>query len=41
MENNTEVRFAEELVKQGVPREDIVLGFQPPSIRPFTDYAAA
>ena len=41
MENNTDIRIAEELVKLGVPRQDIVLGFQPPSIRPFTDYAAA
>jgi XisI protein len=41
MENNTEIRFAEELVKRGVPRQDIVLGFQPPSVRAYTDYAAA
>jgi XisI protein len=41
MENNTEIRFAEELVKRGVPRHDIVLGFQPPSVRAYTDYAAA
>ena len=41
MENNTDIRIAEELVKLGVPRHDIVLGFQPPSIRPLTDYATA
>jgi hypothetical protein len=41
MENNTEIRFAEELVKRGVPRQDIVLGFQPPSVRAYTDYAVA
>ena len=41
MENNTDIRIAEELVKLGVPREDIVLGFQPPSVRPMTDYATA
>ncbi len=41
MENNTDIRIAEELVKLGVPREDIVLGFQPPSVRPLTDYAVA
>jgi XisI protein len=41
MENNTEIRFAEELVKRGVSRQDIVLGFQPPSVRAYTDYAAA
>jgi hypothetical protein len=39
--NNTDVQIAEELVKKGVPREDIVLGFQPPYARPFTDFAAA
>ena len=41
MENNTDIRVAEELVKLGVPRHDIVLGFQPPSVRPMTDYAVA
>lgn len=41
MVNNTDVRIAEELVSRGVPRTDIVLGFQPQSVRPFTDYAAA
>ena len=41
MENNTDIRIAEELVKLGVPREDIVLGFQPPSVRPMTDFAIA
>ncbi len=41
MENNTEILIGEELVKQGVLREDIVLGLQPPSLRPFTDFAAA
>ncbi len=30
---------AEELVEAGVPREHIVLGFQPEKVRPFTDYA--
>lgn len=41
MANNTDIRIAEELIKRGVSREDIVLGFQPPSVRPFTDYATA
>jgi hypothetical protein len=41
MENNTDIRIAEELVKLGVPREDIVLGFQPPSARALSDYATA
>ena len=30
---------AEELVAAGIPRDDIVLGFQPPSVRRYTDYA--
>ncbi len=38
-QNMTEMRIAEELVKQGVPKEDIVLGFQAPEIRQYTDYA--
>ena len=41
MVNNTDVRIAEELVKKGVPRTDIVLGFQPQSVRSLTDYAYA
>jgi hypothetical protein len=27
------------LVAAGAPREDIVLGFQPPQVRQYTDYA--
>lgn len=30
---------AEELMAAGVPREAIVLGFQPPHVRPYTDFA--
>ncbi len=32
---------AEELVEAGIPREHIVLGFQPPQVRPYTQYATA
>ncbi len=32
---------AEDLVAAGVPRTDIVLGFQPDFLRPLTNYAAA
>ena len=32
---------AEELVEAGIPREHIVLGFQPPQVRPYTQYAIA
>jgi hypothetical protein len=31
---------AEELVTAGIPREDIVLAFKPPEVRPHTGYAA-
>lgn len=40
-EDWTEEGIAEFLAREGVPREDIVLGFQPPSVRPDTDYAVA
>jgi len=39
--NWTETRVAEELVKAGVPRNHIVLGFKHPTVRPDTDYAVA
>jgi hypothetical protein len=32
---------AEELVRAGVPRSAIVLGFHPPDVRAYTDIAAA
>ena len=41
MANNTDVLIAQELVKLGVPKDDIVLGFQPAYLRPQTDYAVA
>ncbi|MCK6588007.1 MAG: XisI protein [Polyangiaceae bacterium] len=31
---------AEELVRAGIPRSSIVLGFHPPDVRPYTDFAA-
>ena len=39
--NWTDIRIAEELVRSGIPRTHIVLGFQPPDRRADTDYAAA
>ena len=33
--------ITEELVAAGVPKSDIVLGFQPPEVRPYTGYATA
>lgn len=32
--------FAIELVRGGVPPDDVVLGFQHPNMRPYTDFAA-
>lgn len=40
-QDGTEEGIAEELVKAGIPRERIVLGFKPPEIRPHTDFAVA
>jgi hypothetical protein len=40
-EDNTDLNIARELELAGVPKSDIVLGFHPPDIRPYTDYAAA
>jgi XisI protein len=31
--------IAEDLVEAGIPRDDIVLGFQPPEVRQYTDFA--
>ncbi|MGK7877365.1 MAG: XisI protein [Xenococcaceae cyanobacterium] len=38
-QNMTEMRVAQELVERGVSKEDIVLGFQAPEMRQYTDYA--
>ena len=32
---------ADELLAAGIPRDDIVLGFQPPDLRKYTDFAEA
>ncbi len=37
----TEMRVAYELVDRGIPKEDIVLGFQFPALRQYTDFAIA
>ena len=39
--NNTDIRIAEELVEKGVPCVDIVLGFQQPQFRQYTNFATA
>ena len=40
-EDWTEDGIANELTANGVPKEDIVLGFQPPSVHPHTEFAVA
>jgi hypothetical protein len=37
--DGTEDGIANDLVKEGIDKTDIVLGFQPPEIRPFTEFA--
>ena len=37
-QNNTDIDIAEDLIKLGVSREDIVLGFYAPYHRPYTDF---
>jgi len=39
--DGTEPGIADELVAMGVPKEDIVLGFQPPYKRQYTGFAVA
>jgi hypothetical protein len=39
--DNTEHGIAPELVEGGVPKSDIVLGFQAPDVRQHTEYAVA
>jgi predicted acetyltransferase len=38
-QNMTEMRVAQELQERGVGKEDIMLGFQTPGMRTYTDYA--
>jgi len=39
--DNTDAVVAHDLERAGVPKKDIVLGFQPPEMRPLTEYAVA
>jgi len=39
--DGVEYGIATDLEQAGIPKEDIVLGFHPPEVRPFTEYAAA
>jgi hypothetical protein len=40
-QGRTEDGIAMDLLREGVPKDDIVLGFQPPELRPYTEFAAA
>lgn len=40
-DDRTNRPVADTLLEAGVPREDIVLGFHPPDVRQYTDFAAA
>ncbi len=39
--DNTEDGITEELIQAGIPKENIVLGFHEPEIRPYTGFAVA
>ncbi len=41
LENNTELHVGDSLVSLGIPKTDIVLGFHPPQLRPYSGYAVA
>ena len=38
-QDGTEVGIANELVELGVPKQDIILGFDPPNMRGFSEFA--
>ncbi|PSF38291.1 XisI protein [Aphanothece hegewaldii CCALA 016] len=40
-QNLTDQNPAEDLVNMGIPKDDIVLGLQPPYKRPYTEYGVA
>jgi hypothetical protein len=40
-EDWTEEGFANQLLEAGIPKEEIVLAFQPPNMRPYTEFALA
>lgn len=41
LRDGTEDGIALELENAGIPKQNIVLGFKPPEVRPFTGYAVA
>ena len=40
-QDGVEHGIATDLEAAGIPKSDIVLGFQPPGVRPLTEYAVA
>ncbi len=40
-ENSTDYDIVEDLIKLGVPHSDVVIGFIPADVRPYTEYAVA
>lgn len=40
-QDGTEDGVTDDLVEQGIPKSDIVLGFQEPAVRPLTGFAVA
>jgi hypothetical protein len=40
-QDGTEIGIANKLVELGVPKNDIVLAFDPPNLRKYTDFAAS
>ncbi|MBW4513018.1 MAG: XisI protein [Scytonematopsis contorta HA4267-MV1] len=40
-QNTTERQIAQELVAMGIPKEDIILGFQAPYVRQYTNFGVA
>ena len=39
--DGTDAEVAQQLIDRGIPKSDIVLGFQPPIVRPDTGFAVA
>jgi hypothetical protein len=39
--NSTELQIAQELAAMGVPKQDIILGFQAPYVREYTGFGVA
>lgn len=39
--NNTDLLFVQDLLKRGVPKEDVVLGIHAPALRQYSEFAIA